>query len=220
MPAWPPAPQSGRPADPGPRRAPAASRRPRLRPRAAGTRDVRAHREPVAARRVRRRERRASRLTGRAAVLVLVLAVLTVSYASSLRAYLQQRSHIGELKVQIAEREASINDLEREKKRWDDPAYVKAQARARFGYLMPGETGYEVIGADGEPLERAGLPQRPRRRDQDRAHGLVDVGVGVGGARPETRPRPRRSRSTSSTGPSSERRDPPRQPRSTQPTRP
>jgi cell division protein FtsB len=96
---------------------------------------------------------RRPRLTGRAAVLVLVLAVLTVSYASSLRAYLEQRSHIAELKTAIAEREASINDLEREKKRWDDPAYVKAQARARFGYLMPGEAGFEVIGPDGEPLE-------------------------------------------------------------------
>ncbi len=92
------------------------------------------------------------RFTGRAAVLVLVLAVLTVSYASSLRAYLQQRSHIGDLHAQILEREASINDLEREKSRWDDPAYVKSQARARFGYLMPGETGFEVIGVDGKPL--------------------------------------------------------------------
>ena len=99
------------------------------------------------------RTARRPRFTGRAAVLVLVLAVLTVSYASSLRAYLQQRAHIGELKSQIAEREANINDLEREKKRWDDPAYVKAQARARFGYLMPGEAGFEVIGPDGEPLE-------------------------------------------------------------------
>ncbi len=82
-----------------------------------------------------------------------MLAVLTVSYASSLRAYLQQRGHIGDLKAQIAERETSISDLEREKRRWDDPAFVKAQARARFGYLLPGESGYEVIGPDGKPLE-------------------------------------------------------------------
>ena len=100
---------------------------------------------------------RRPRFTGRAAVLVLVLAVLTVSYASSLRAYLQQRAHIGDLKAQIVEREASIDDLEREKQRWDDPAYVKAQARARFGYLMPGEAGFEVIGADGSRSRR-----RPR----------------------------------------------------------
>lgn len=86
-------------------------------------------------------------------MLVLVLAVLTVSYASSLRAYLDQRSHIGDLKVAIADREANITSLEREKQRWGDPAYVKAQARARFGYLMPGETGFLVLDVDGEPLE-------------------------------------------------------------------
>lgn len=98
------------------------------------------------------------RFTGRAAVLVLVLAVLTVSYASSLRAYLQQRSHIGDLKVAIAERETAINALEREKQRWQDPAFVRAQARARFGYLMPGETGFLVLDENGKPLEsRAAL---------------------------------------------------------------
>ncbi len=86
-------------------------------------------------------------------MLVLVLAVLVVSYASSMRAYLQQREHISDLKAAIAERETSINDLEREKRRWQDPAYVEAQARAHFGYLMPGETGFVVLDAKGNPLE-------------------------------------------------------------------
>ncbi|MEJ7795937.1 MAG: septum formation initiator family protein [Nocardioides sp.] len=93
------------------------------------------------------------RLTGRAAILVLVLAVLAVSYASSMRAYLQQRSHIGDLKSQIVERKASIDDLEREKERWQDPAYVRAQARERFGYLMPGETPFVVLDELGRPLQ-------------------------------------------------------------------
>ncbi|MFC6286295.1 septum formation initiator family protein [Nocardioides sp. GCM10027113] len=97
--------------------------------------------------------RRRPRLTGRAAVLVLVLAVLAVSYASSLRAYLQQREHISDLKAEIAARSANIDDLEREKRRWNDPAYVQAQARERFGYLMPGETSYVVLDEDGRPLE-------------------------------------------------------------------
>jgi cell division protein FtsB len=86
-------------------------------------------------------------------VLLLVLAVLAVSYASSMRAYLQQRSHIHELKEAIAQREANIDALEREKRRWQDPAFVKAQARERFGYLMPGETGFQVLDEDGQPLE-------------------------------------------------------------------
>ncbi len=93
-----------------------------------------------------------SRLTGRAAILVMVLAVLAVSYASSLRAYLEQRSHIGDLKAQIAERRASIQELEQEKERWQDPAYVSAQARERFGYVKLGETPFVVL-EDGEPLE-------------------------------------------------------------------
>ena len=94
-----------------------------------------------------------SRLTGRAAILVLVLAVLTVSYASSLRAYLDQRSHITDLKEQIALRQADIADLEREKERWEDPAFVKQQAR-ELNYVMPGETSYVVLDENGEPLER------------------------------------------------------------------
>lgn len=97
--------------------------------------------------------RRRPRLTGRSAVLVLVLAVLAVSYASSMRAYLEQRAHIGDLKAEIAQRETAIDDLSRERQRWDDPAYAEQQARERFGYVMPGETSYVVLDEDGEPLE-------------------------------------------------------------------
>ena len=98
-------------------------------------------------------ETRSPRLTGRAAILVLVLAVLTVSYASSMRAYLQQRSHISDLKSQIALRQASIGDLEREKRRWEDPAYVRQQAR-ELNFVMPGETAYVVLDEDGDPLDQ------------------------------------------------------------------
>jgi cell division protein FtsB len=102
-----------------------------------------------------------SRLTGRAAVLVLVLAVLTVSYASSLRAYLEQRGHINDLKTQIAEHEANIDSLESEKDRWEDPAFVAKQARERLGYVMPGDKTYLVLGEDGKPLEPASQLQDP-----------------------------------------------------------
>ena len=94
---------------------------------------------------------RRPRPTGRAAILVLVLAVLAVSYASSMRAYLQQRSHIEQLKADITEHNANIAGLEREKRRWDDPAYQLQQAR-KLGYVMPGETPYVVLDEDGRPL--------------------------------------------------------------------
>ena len=94
-----------------------------------------------------------ARLTGRAAILLLVVAVLSVSYASSVRAWIHQRGDINTLNAEIAEREATIQALRLEKKRWKDPAYIATQARLRFGWLMPGETGYRVIGADGKVLE-------------------------------------------------------------------
>ena len=104
--------------------------------------------------------RRRPRLTGRATVLVLVLSLLTISYASSLRAYLDQRSHIGDLKGQIALREARIDDLEREKRRWEDPAFVRQQARD-LNYVMPGETAYVVLDEDGKPLDSEADADRP-----------------------------------------------------------
>ena len=95
-------------------------------------------------------------------VLLLVLSVLTISYASSLKAYFQQHSQIQELRAQIASSQSSIQELESEKQRWQDPAYVKQQARARFGYLMPGQTSYVVIGADGKPLAAEATLSDPR----------------------------------------------------------
>jgi cell division protein FtsB len=92
------------------------------------------------------------RFTGRAAVLVLVVAVLMVSYASSLRAYFEQREHLSTLRASIAASEANISALEREKSRWDDPAFVRAQARERFGWVLPGEIGFQVLDEDGKPL--------------------------------------------------------------------
>jgi cell division protein FtsB len=130
----------------GPGRRPSAARRaPAARPAAAAAGPARPAR-PTA-------PRPRQKLTGRAAVLVLVLAVLTVSYASSMRAYLQQRSHINDLKASIAEHDANIDELVAEKKRWEDPAYVEKQARARLGYVLPGEKAYMVLGEDGTPLE-------------------------------------------------------------------
>jgi cell division protein FtsB len=95
-------------------------------------------------------------------VLVLVLSVLTISYASSLKAYFQQHSQIQELRGRIAASESDIHRLEAEKARWNDPAYVREQARARFGYLMPGQTSYVVIGEDGKPLAAQATLSDPR----------------------------------------------------------
>jgi len=82
-------------------------------------------------------------------VLVVVLAALVVSYASSLRAFVDQRHELAALHAESRTRQARLDDLARQIDRWQDPAYVEAQARSRFGYVMPGEVSYVVIDGNG-----------------------------------------------------------------------
>lgn len=107
-----------------------------------------------------------TRPTGRAVVLLVVLGVLAVSWASSMRAHLEQQRHLSELRASIASSESTIADLRREKRRWQDPAYVETQARKRLGFVMPGETSYQVIGRDGEPLAPEATLSEPAGEDE------------------------------------------------------
>ncbi len=93
------------------------------------------------------------RFTGRAAILVLVVALLMMSYASSMRAYLDQRRHLASLSASIATSQAEVDRLSREKKRWEDPAYVRTIAHQRFGWVLPGEIGFQVLDDNGKPLD-------------------------------------------------------------------
>ena len=100
-------------------------------------------------------------LTGRAAVVLLVLGALVVSYAQSLRVWFDQHQQITALTEEIDNREQRVGQLTDEISRWDDDAYVRAQARQRLGWVMPGEVGYRVIGADGKPLGTTQQPAGP-----------------------------------------------------------
>jgi cell division protein FtsB len=107
------------------------------------------------------------RLTGRAAIVIVVLAVLLVSYATSLRAFLAQRSQIEDLQTQIAQDRHAIAQLREERRRWHDPAYIQAQARERFGWVHPGEIGLRVIGGSGRPINAPSRLTDPATLGQD-----------------------------------------------------
>lgn len=115
--------------------------------------------------------RRRSSITTRAIALAVVMLILTISYASSLRIYFSQQQDIAATRQEITDRKARIAELQREVDRWSDPAFVKAQARERLGWVVPGETGYKVVGPDGKPLaggveigeeEKAPSDEKPR----------------------------------------------------------
>lgn len=94
-------------------------------------------------------------------MVLLVLGALIVSYAQSLRVWFDQHQQITALQTEIRDREKQVDQLNDEITRWDDDAYVRAQARQRLGWVMPGEVGYRVIGADGKPVGAPPTPTSP-----------------------------------------------------------
>jgi cell division protein FtsB len=81
----------------------------------------------------------------RVVVLILVLVMALAVILPSLRAYTRQRDRLIELRAAAEEARTEVAELEAELARWDDPAYIAAQARERLSYVMPGEIPYIVI---------------------------------------------------------------------------
>jgi cell division protein FtsB len=117
------------------------SRRTRSHPPVAGTRRGATAAEEVA----ERRPGPGANLTGRAAVLALVVCLLAISLAYPLREYLAQRGQLTDYRSMVADQQKRVAELEKQRARWEDPAYVAAQARERLHYVMPGETSYVVL---------------------------------------------------------------------------
>lgn len=107
------------------------------------------------------RQVRVATATWRLAVLVVVVAGLALVLVNTLRVYFVQASQIAAVKEEIAAEKERIAELEDRLARWEDPEYVRSVARVRLGWVMPGETGYRVIGADGQPLDgtQLGTPE-------------------------------------------------------------
>lgn len=104
-----------------------------------------------------KRQARRSRLTGRAALLALVLCSLIVALAYPIRQYVSQRTEISELERQREQARERVEQLRDLKARWQDDAYAKQQIRERLHYVMPGETGYIVIDPDAAKQSRTDL---------------------------------------------------------------
>ena len=88
---------------------------------------------------------RVTLLTGRAALLALVLCSLVVALAYPIRQYVSQRSQIADLQIQKAQETKRVEQLRDLKARWEDDAYAEQQIRERLHYVLPGETSYVVI---------------------------------------------------------------------------
>ena len=99
---------------------------------------------------------RRSLLTPQAAVLALLVVGLLMSAALPLREYLAQRGEITALESEQVDARARVAELEAEKQRLQDPAYIAAEARRRLHFVLPGETAYVVLAPEEAAAEAEG----------------------------------------------------------------
>ena len=81
--------------------------------------------------------------------IVLAVSVGFLMLAPGVGTWFRQIQDINDLKAQVAAAKEAVKNMQIERKRWDDPVYIRAQARDRLYYVMPGEVSYLVMDADG-----------------------------------------------------------------------
>ena len=80
----------------------------------------------------------------RAAILAVVVCVLTLTIAGPVRTYFAQRTEMNQLAATEAALRQQITDLQQRKDKLADPAYIAAQARERLGFVKPGDIPFQV----------------------------------------------------------------------------
>lgn len=106
-------------------------------------------------------------LSVRALVVVVLVGIAVVLVVPSLFGWWQQQRDYRQLEAQVSQVRAENQQMREQLERWNDPAYIASQARARLGYVKPGETQYIVTdpqtAGGGEPSPQATMPTGPAR---------------------------------------------------------
>lgn len=84
----------------------------------------------------------------------------------TLNTYVAQRQELAALETQVSQQQKQVDDLEKEVARWEDPAFVAAQARERLLFAMPGETQYRLADTSGKDVPRTEAEVAASQREQ------------------------------------------------------
>ncbi len=85
------------------------------------------------------------RFSGFTALIVALVVVGGVIISPTLTTYIQQQRELSELRESVRLQNEQVTKADEERAKWLDPAYVRAQARGRLFYVMPGEIQLSVI---------------------------------------------------------------------------
>lgn len=86
---------------------------------------------------------------------LMVAGVLSVQ--GDVQTWFTQQQQLADVQAQVDAAKKAVAQMQVERKRWDDPVYVRSQARDRLYYVMPGEVSYLVMDANGiDPNDTSG----------------------------------------------------------------
>lgn len=95
------------------------------------------------------------RLSGFMVIMLGLVVLAAFVLVPTVGTYVDQRQQIDALQQAVAVSESDVADLQAQRQRWSDPAYITTQARERLYYVRPGEVVYLV----DNDLPAAQLPQ-------------------------------------------------------------
>ncbi len=102
---------------------------------------------------------RTTRLTGRAAVLAVVICAIALSLAYPVREYVAQRRQIDSLVAQQQVMQAQVKSLKAQQAKLSSSVYIEQLARQDLDMCFPGTKCYVVEG--GQPLTSTARSPRP-----------------------------------------------------------
>ena len=87
---------------------------------------------------------RSRRSSGRALALWTIFFILALAIAPPVKHYFTQRAQISALNSQLASDNKALDAARQELLLWQDPEYIKSQARERLHFVLLGERQYIV----------------------------------------------------------------------------
>lgn len=85
-------------------------------------------------------------------MLITLVVVALAALVPTINSYVAQRQQLSQLRSQVSQQQDDVDALQEQVDRWEDPAYVQAQARERLLFAMPGETQYRLTDTSGEDV--------------------------------------------------------------------
>jgi cell division protein FtsB len=93
------------------------------------------------------------RTNNRALAFIVIVFILTLAIAPPVKNYFTQRAQINSLESQLSADNVALQNAREELLRWQDPEYVKSQARERLHFVLPGERQYIVVDGSTTPTQ-------------------------------------------------------------------